>query len=124
SDVGRPVSSFTRKFADPELLPDASAVLRSSAPVRREIEAEDGTWYLRQVLPYRGDHNRGRGVIITFTDIVDVKRAAKQLGTTRAYLQSMVDTVRGPLLVLDADLKVVSASRSFYRHFHTAADAT
>jgi PAS domain S-box-containing protein len=33
------------------------------------------------------------------------------------YLQSIVDTVREPLLVLDQELRVVSASRSFYRTF-------
>ena len=31
-----------------------------------------------------------------------------------AYAESIVDTVRDPLLVLDADLRVRSASRSFY----------
>jgi len=30
---------------------------------------------------------------------------------------AIVDTVRQPLIVLDADLRVVVASRSFYRAF-------
>jgi len=33
------------------------------------------------------------------------------------YAESIINTVREPLIVLDADLKVVSASRSFYRFF-------
>ena len=32
----------------------------------------------------------------------------------RALAQAIVDTVREPLLVLDSDLRVVAASRSFY----------
>src|ERR1700749_2868029 len=34
-----------------------------------------------------------------------------------AYTQSIVDTVREPLVVLDGELRVVTASRSFYRVF-------
>ena len=35
----------------------------------------------------------------------------------RALAQAIVDTVREPLLVLDKDLRVVAASRSFYETF-------
>ena len=35
----------------------------------------------------------------------------------RALAQAIVDTVREPLLVLDKDLRVVTASRSFYLKF-------
>ena len=36
-----------------------------------------------------------------------------------ALAQAMVDTVREPLIVLDKDLRVVAASRSFYERFST-----
>ena len=42
------------------------------------------------------------------------KRAAQE---TREYAESIVETIREPLLVLDADLKVISANRSFYETF-------
>ncbi len=42
----------------------------------------------------------------------------------RALAQAMVDTVRDSLLVLDGDLRVVSASRSFYSTFQTTAGET
>ncbi|HEX6212605.1 MAG TPA: SAM-dependent methyltransferase, partial [Methylomirabilota bacterium] len=35
----------------------------------------------------------------------------------RTYFESIVDTVRGPLIVLAADLCVVSGNRAFYRTF-------
>ena len=35
----------------------------------------------------------------------------------RALAQAIVDTIRGPLLVLDKDQRVVAASRSFYLSF-------
>ena len=42
----------------------------------------------------------------------------------RALAYAMVDTVRDSLLVLDGDLSVVAASRSFYSTFQTNAEAT
>jgi two-component sensor histidine kinase len=41
-----------------------------------------------------------------------------------ALAQAMVDTVREPLIVLDKDLRVVAASRSFYVKFTTDPDNT
>jgi two-component sensor histidine kinase len=42
----------------------------------------------------------------------------------RALAQAMVDTVREALLVLDADLRVVAASRSFYTTFQVSPEET
>ena len=41
-----------------------------------------------------------------------------------AYAESIIDTVRDPLLVLDADLRVRSASRSFYEDFRVKPEET
>lgn len=43
---------------------------------------------------------------------------------TNTYLRSIVDTIREPLLVLDEDLRVISAGRSFYRTFRVTPDET
>jgi two-component sensor histidine kinase len=42
----------------------------------------------------------------------------------RALTQTIFETVQEPLLVLDKDLRVVAASRSFYRMFQVSRDAT
>ena len=41
-----------------------------------------------------------------------------------AYAESIVDTMRDPLLVLDAGLRVVTGSREFYRTFGVAPEET
>jgi len=41
-----------------------------------------------------------------------------------AFAQAIVDTVREPLLVLDKDLRVLAASRSFYQAFRVAPTTT
>ena len=40
------------------------------------------------------------------------------------YAQNIVDTVREPLLILDATLRVQSANRAFYQTFHVSPSET
>ena len=46
--------------------------------------------------------------------IMKLGRQLAGIDDARALAQAIVDTVREPLLVLDRDLRVVAASRSFY----------
>jgi two-component sensor histidine kinase len=52
------------------------------------------------------------------------KKQFSEVEDACALAQAMVDTVREPLIVLDKDLRVVAASRSFYVKFSTAPDDT
>lgn len=45
------------------------------------------------------------------------KKAERVAQEAREYTESIVNTVREPLVVLDADLRVISANRSFYKTF-------
>ena len=42
----------------------------------------------------------------------------------RSYAESIVEAVREPLLVLDANLKILSANRAFYKTFQVTPDET
>lgn len=48
----------------------------------------------------------------------------RQFEESRAFAQAIVDTVREPFLVLDHDLRVVEASRSFYSTFKVKPEDT
>jgi two-component system CheB/CheR fusion protein len=117
TDIGRPLADLTLLGTDPDLIADARAVLTSLAPLGREIMAENGVWYIRRILPYRTQDNRIEGVVITFADISEMKAAEQEIQAARAYSDSIIDTVRQPLVVLDEQLCLVSANRSFDRMF-------
>lgn len=119
SDVGRPLGDLVQRFSDPQLLPDAAAVLDQLLPVRKEILSDGGRWYMRQILPYRTQDNRIAGVVVSFSDV-----AADIVQEARRYAESIVNTIREPLLVLRSDLRVRSASDSFYRTFRTTPEDT
>lgn len=46
-----------------------------------------------------------------------LKHAEAEIQQARNYAENIVETVREPLLVLDGDLKIISANRSFYQTF-------
>jgi two-component sensor histidine kinase len=47
-----------------------------------------------------------------------------EIEAARAFAQAIIDTVREPVLVLDQDLRVITASRSFYRTFKVGLEDT
>ena len=55
-----------------------------------------------------------------FRDITDRRHSERLIESAKVYAESIVLTVREPLLVLDRRLHVVSASRSFYHVFRVA----
>jgi two-component system, chemotaxis family, CheB/CheR fusion protein len=79
SDVGRPLADFRALAPDGDLLDDARSVLQTHDPLEREIQAGDGIWFRRRILPYRTYNSHVEGVVITFTDVTKRKSISKAL---------------------------------------------
>jgi PAS domain S-box-containing protein len=56
--------------------------------------------------------------------IAERKRAEESFEKAQEYAESIVETIREPLIVLTPDLKVISANRSFYETFQVAPEET
>lgn len=64
------------------------------------------------------------GAVLVFRDVSVRRRAEMAVEEALAYAQMIVETVREPLVVLDSNLSVRSANRSYYRTFRTSPDLT
>ncbi len=122
SDVGRPIGHFARKFVDDRLLSDADMVLEKLAPIEAEIRSDEGKWFIRRILPYRTRDNRIAGLVITFMDVTERRRASEAINEARVYAEAIVETGRQSLVVLDAEVRVQSANRAFYKLFELTPD--
>jgi len=91
SDVGRPLTDLKSLAVDDALLDDARKVLKSQTPVEREIEGRSGYWFIRRILPYRASDARTEGVVITYEDVTERRRAADAL--TAAKRQAELATI-------------------------------
>lgn len=124
SDVGRPLGDIKSDLEDEDLLADAQAVLESLVPREREVHTAAGASYLARFQPYRTLDNVIEGVVLTFTDISERVQAEEAVQEAREFAESIVDTVREPLVVLDGKMRIISASRSFYRDFQVKREET
>jgi two-component system, chemotaxis family, CheB/CheR fusion protein len=123
-DIGRPITDLAAQFADDHLIDDIREVLQTLVPRDRDLPGTRGRHFLTRVLPYRTVHDVIDGVVVTFTDVTELKQAEQRAHDARIYAESIVDAVREPLLVLDAGLRVQLANTSFYRTFGVAPERT
>ena len=123
SDVGRPLADLATLLDYPDLLVDAGTVLASLRPMEKQAPAPGGIWYTVRIRPYRTRRNAVDGVVVTFIDITQTKRA-ERVQAARSLAEGIVDAVHEPLLVLDPTLRVVRANRSFYSVFRVGAAET
>ena len=131
TDVGRPISHLATNFKYEKFIEDAKSVLRTLVFKEIELQTNDARWYQMRILPYRTTSNLIDGVVITFLDINTLKTSSdeinklnKDIQLAREYAENIVDTVRESLLILDKDMKVLSANRSFYKMFDTDSAKT
>jgi two-component system CheB/CheR fusion protein len=119
-DVGRSIKDIAPKTEYENLWHDAEEVLHNLQVKEMELKSLSGEMYATRILPYRTRENVIEGVVLTFIDI----SAQHFLGMAKNFAESIVDTVREPLVVLDGDLKVISANQAFYNTFHTSKQQT
>ncbi|WP_313952649.1 chemotaxis protein CheB [Accumulibacter sp.] len=124
NDVGRPLADIKCDIVGADLLGNAQAVIDTQQHCEREVHTVHGTSYQARLKPYRTRDETIDGVVITFADISDRVEAEARVSAARLFSESVVDTVREPLLVLAGDLSVVAASRSFYKRFRVSAQET
>ncbi len=84
-DVGRPLGDLRSLTSDDDLPADAKVVLESLSPVEREINTPGGLWFTRRISPCRAHDERVEGVVITFNDITERKRAAKAVDEAKQH---------------------------------------
>jgi two-component system, chemotaxis family, CheB/CheR fusion protein len=120
TDTGRPLSDLRTNLNIPDLNPLILEVLETLTVKELEVQTQTGYWYTLRIRPYRTTENRIDGVVLVLLDIDALKRSATTLETARNYAEAIVETVRVPLLVIEADLRVNTANRSFCETFQVS----
>ncbi|MFT6082001.1 MAG: two-component system CheB/CheR fusion protein, partial [Planctomycetota bacterium] len=115
-DEGRPLVDIKINLVGlPELEPILLRVRDTGVAEEHNAQDKRGKWFSLRVRPYRNSKKEVDGVVLLLIDVDIVKRS-------HAFTESIVDTVRRPLLVLDGDLRVEVASRAFSEGFPTQCE--
>ncbi|BAZ68020.1 two-component hybrid sensor and regulator [Fischerella sp. NIES-4106] len=124
TDAGRPLSDIRANLDIPDLETLILEVLDTLSIKELEVQTLGGHWYNLRIRPYRTTENQIDGVVLVLIDIDVLKRNTAKLEQARNYAEAIVETVQVPLIVLDIDLRVNKANRSFYETFQVSPSET
>jgi two-component system CheB/CheR fusion protein len=99
-------------------------VIDSLAIEELEVTDHHHRHYLLRIRPYRTKDHKIDGAVITLLDITALKDGMHKLALESQFSDSIVETVRQPILVLDDELRVRRANAAFYRSFHVEKKQT
>ncbi len=74
--------------------------------------------------PITNDRGEVAGVVLVFRDITERRKTERALDRALNYADDIIATLREPFLILDSDLRVKTANRSFYDTFQVTKEDT
>ena len=117
TDIGRPISDLKLRIDVPDLASMLRGVIHSGEPLKREVRHESDGWFSLRIHPYRSSQERVDGAVLQLLDVNRLKSAMEEVEHARDYAETIIKTVREPLLVLDKNLRVQTANRAFFESF-------
>ena len=117
-DVGRSLSDITSSLVDNRLVSDAEQVLEHLQTIEREVQTNDGRWFLTRVLPYRTTDNHIEGVVLTFLDVSERRHAESMVRASEEHLRLLIDSVKDyAIFTITVDGRVGSWNAGAQRMF-------
>ncbi|MEZ6051599.1 MAG: PAS domain-containing protein [Planctomycetaceae bacterium] len=98
--LGQPVAEVSLKFEDERLVEDCQSVLSELTPIERQVCTDDDVWYLRRVFPFRTHDNRIDGVVVSFTDITELRMSLRDRQKTIEELEHQIEERTGAIQML------------------------
>ncbi len=124
NDVGQSISILNLHQSLPGMEEILRNTIHTGEPFEKEIRDRRGLWNLLRIRPYKTMEEKVEGAVITLFDIDRLKKSMEEIESAHKHALRIVDTIKDPLLVLDAELRVKSANPAFYEKFQVAPHQT
>ncbi len=91
SDLGRPLADITHNFGSgrDEIFSNVKKVLRTGKAYQKEIKNFYDRWFLMRINPYKETSKTIDGVVITYVDITEHKKAELKLLESEAQINAL-----------------------------------
>jgi two-component system, chemotaxis family, CheB/CheR fusion protein len=117
SDIGRSITDLQPQVELPELRRLLLDAMEGGNRQPRDVRDSHGCWYSQRILPSVGPDGKVDGAVLMLIDIDAAKRGLD-------FAEAIVETVREPLVILNQNLQVMKANRTFYETFLVARAET
>lgn len=124
ADVGRSLSGLRHNLNCPDLDELVSEVIDTVSVRERNVQDTAGRWYTLRVRPYTTPDNKIDGAVLVLQDIDVLKRGQEEIARARDYAEAILRSTTHPLVVLNHELRVITANNAFHRSFNLSLAET
>ncbi len=121
SDLGRPVRDIHYRIgSQQDFLAELQRCARTGDRIEHEIALGGGRWVYQRMLPFKEDGARGDGVVLTWTDISEIKRMqtlTEQLAADRTRLMGILDLLPDGVYITSANFDIEYLNPALEREF-------
>jgi len=117
SDVGRLITDLQPQIELPGLRRSLLEALEGGDRKPRDVRDSQGRWHSVRILPSLGLDGKIDGAVLMLINIDAAKRGLD-------FAEAIVETVREPLVILNQNLQVVHANKTFYTTFRAVPEET
>ena len=117
SDVGRSITDLQPQMELPDLRRLLLDALEGGNRNPRDVRDANGRWHSLRILPSMGPNGKIDGAVLMLINIDAAKRGLD-------FAEAIVETVREPLVILDQNLQVMKANKTFYETFRATREDT
>ena len=117
-DVGRPIDHIAYELAPPAAFRDElRQVLESGVRKEQELACDDDRWVLQRILPFRSEDGTVDGVVLTLTDITQIKQAQAAVAQMNKQLEQKVLDRTSELAASEARIRsfIENSSQGFWQ---------
>ena len=116
SDIGRASRDISVLAGATRLEEQCNQVIASGIESRADFRDGD-KWFVMRIFPFTKDDGQVTGAVLTFANITALRASINQAIYERECTKAILNTVADPLVVLSADLRILSGNRAFYETF-------
>ncbi len=104
-DIGRPIDqiAYGIDMDHDDLVAQAKRVLESSEPSEFNVQSRSGVSLLMRVNPYRDEADRTDGVVLTFVDISELKRAENALRRSDERVREIIEVALDGVITMSKE---------------------
>jgi two-component system CheB/CheR fusion protein len=123
ADIGRPLAHIMPRCLHMPELPLPAQLRSQQGAAEAEVQLGDGRWYLRRALPYHTHEGKAEGMVVTFIEVTQLKRAEATARHHERQLQLITDSLPVLISYVDAEQRYSFNNLAYERWFGVARES-